>query len=210
MSEFGDSLEAILESDEDLAMMYLTERGMGKLRPMSKHEEVEMLLENYDAQIEDILNRIEELDGKITSTQEFLNISLDSVRNRMMRLDIMLSMAAFALAVGTLIAGIFGMNLLSHFEEGKYACKYFSCIFDDFIVYVVSTFIFSSTVVVFMMILRHSRSLGIFLKHVRVRDAINRSPTEFAQTATNNLHPSQQGFLSKVWDKAKDVSKLVK
>jgi magnesium transporter len=108
-----------------MAQMYLTTfHNTGNERPVTKHEEVEMLLETYYTQLEDNLNRIREVIMNIKSTKEFLQITLDSVRNRMMYIELRLNIGVFALAVGTFIAGLFGMNLMSHMEEKKYGCKY--------------------------------------------------------------------------------------
>ncbi|KAL0477497.1 mitochondrial inner membrane magnesium transporter [Acrasis kona] len=123
--ELHESIENLLQSDEDMASMYLSEKMLyGKSREVNKHEEVEMLLENYYTQLEDILNRIEELKSDIQSTQEFIEICLDSIRNRMIQLELRLSIASLSLTSGTLVAGLFGMNLMSHLENNPFAFYY--------------------------------------------------------------------------------------
>lgn len=81
-----------------------------------------MLLETYYTALEDVITRIQELNNDINSTQEFQQISLDTTRNRMMFLELRIAIAMFSLGVGTLIAGLFGMNLLSKWEEHPTAC----------------------------------------------------------------------------------------
>jgi magnesium transporter len=55
----------------------------------------------------------------LTITQ--VNVNLDIVRNRMLQLDIQLSMATVALSIGGLMAAAFGMNLLTSLEAHPHA-----------------------------------------------------------------------------------------
>ncbi len=48
-------------------------------------------------------------------------MNLDIVRNRMLQLDIQLSMATVALSIGGLVAAAFGMNLLTTLEAQPHA-----------------------------------------------------------------------------------------
>ena len=48
-------------------------------------------------------------------------MNLDIVRNRMLQLDIQLSMATVALSIGGLVAAAFGMNLLTSVETHPHA-----------------------------------------------------------------------------------------
>lgn len=49
--------------------------------------------------------------------QDYLNIELDSHRNQLIQLELLLTAAMFALALVTVIAGIFGMNLNNKHED---------------------------------------------------------------------------------------------
>lgn len=46
-------------SDEDLAAMYLTDKKRGSERQVSDHEELELLLESFAKQSEEICNEAE-------------------------------------------------------------------------------------------------------------------------------------------------------
>jgi magnesium transporter len=48
-------------------------------------------------------------------------VNLDIVRNRMLQLDIQLSMATVSLSIGGLLAAAFGMNLLTTVETHPHA-----------------------------------------------------------------------------------------
>lgn len=48
----------VLSSDEDMSEMYLTERKAGEIRDVANHQEVEILLEGYVKQLEELANDI--------------------------------------------------------------------------------------------------------------------------------------------------------
>ena len=51
------------------------------------------------------------------NTEEFVEIQLDLLRNRVLRFELLLSISTFAVGCGALVTGIFGMNLMSHYED---------------------------------------------------------------------------------------------
>jgi hypothetical protein len=46
-------------TDEDLSAMYLTDKKNGKPRMLSDHDELEILLESFSKQVEEIVNESE-------------------------------------------------------------------------------------------------------------------------------------------------------
>jgi len=57
--EVRGALAQVLESDEDLAGMYLSvQAATGHKRRIDQHEEAEILMENYVAQLDDILSAV--------------------------------------------------------------------------------------------------------------------------------------------------------
>jgi magnesium transporter len=74
-----NALEELLEADDDLSGMYLTEKAEGKTREEDDHTEVEMLLESYHKVADEIVQAAENLVSSIRSTEEmyvFLRPSL--------------------------------------------------------------------------------------------------------------------------------------
>jgi magnesium transporter len=65
-----DALEELLEADDDLTTMYLTERAQGIERKDDDHTEVEMLLESYHKVADEIYQSASELTGAIKSSEE--------------------------------------------------------------------------------------------------------------------------------------------
>lgn len=65
-----DAIDDLLEADDDLAAMYLTERAKGKQRDENDHQEVEMLLESYHKVCDEIVQASGNLVTGIRNTEE--------------------------------------------------------------------------------------------------------------------------------------------
>ncbi|CAM9320049.1 unnamed protein product [Choristocarpus tenellus] len=119
LTEVCKCMNDVLVNDEDMSMMYLTEtlRTEGKPRDPSHHQEVEMLFENYLLQAELLRSDIRDFQDEARNTEEIVEIALDVQRNRILRFELVLSVSAFTVALGALVTGVFGMNLLSGWEE---------------------------------------------------------------------------------------------
>jgi magnesium transporter len=115
------AFEEVLEQDEDLAAMYLTDRKNDVRRQLSDHEELELLFETFSKQVEELVNEAENIHGNVQSTQEIVELILDSNRNALLALDLKVSIGTMGIGMGALMAGLFGMNLTSHMEEHPYA-----------------------------------------------------------------------------------------
>ncbi|WPT14120.1 Magnesium transporter MRS2-3 [Picochlorum sp. SENEW3] len=76
------------------------------------HLEVENLLESYFMQVDAMYDKLVSVGEYIKDTEEYINIELDSSRNRLIRMDIILSVATFAIMPFNLVAGILGENLI--------------------------------------------------------------------------------------------------
>lgn len=65
-----DAIEDLLEADDDLSSMYLTEKKLGKLRDSDDHTDVEMLLESYHKFCDEIVQEAGNLVSGIRNTEE--------------------------------------------------------------------------------------------------------------------------------------------
>ena len=65
-----DAIDDLLEADDDLAAMYLTERAQGLSREDEDHTEVEMLLESYHKVCDEIVQVSGNLVSNIRNTEE--------------------------------------------------------------------------------------------------------------------------------------------
>lgn len=65
-----DAIDDLLEADDDLASMYLTEKAQGIEREEDDHNEVEMLLESYYKVCDEIVQVSANLVSNIRNTEE--------------------------------------------------------------------------------------------------------------------------------------------
>lgn len=65
-----DAIDDLLDADDDLAAMYLTERARGVTREEEEHTEVEMLLESYHKVCDEIVQVSGNLVSNIRNTEE--------------------------------------------------------------------------------------------------------------------------------------------
>ncbi|EAW08849.1 CorA family magnesium transporter [Aspergillus clavatus NRRL 1] len=112
-----DAIDDLLEADDDLTAMYLTERANGVEREEDDHQEVEMLLESYHKVCDEIVQASGNLVTSIRNTEEVVKAILDANRNSLMLLDLKFSIGTLGLATGTLFSALYGMNLKNFIEE---------------------------------------------------------------------------------------------
>ncbi|KAJ3503015.1 hypothetical protein NM208_g16602 [Fusarium decemcellulare] len=112
-----DAIDDLLEADDDLAAMYLTEKAHDLFRGMDDHTEVEMLLESYHKLTDEIVQEAGNLVSGIRNTEDIVRAILDANRNALMLLELKFSVGTLGLAMGTFIAGLYGMNLENFIEE---------------------------------------------------------------------------------------------
>nr|AET35420.1 MrsB [Syzygites megalocarpus] len=116
-----DALEEVLDNDEDLAAMYLTDKKNGKYRESHDHAEVELLLEAYYKQTEEIAAKASTLRQHMRSTEEIVQLILDVSRNSLMWYDIRLTIITLSATIVSGYGALFGMNLRNYFEDDPYA-----------------------------------------------------------------------------------------
>ena len=107
----------MLDDEEDVRGMMLSRPAAAPLDEVEEAEdEVENLLEYYLQRCETCHGEAERLLENSRDLEESISVSLSARRFEVNKLELMLSIATFATAVGALVAGIFGMNLRNRFE----------------------------------------------------------------------------------------------
>ncbi|CAH0517208.1 unnamed protein product [Peronospora belbahrii] len=128
MNEFESQVDGVrrvlmelLDNEEDLRLLYLTKlhEDPSLLTDLYSFdsEEAEVLIENYLQDIFSTRTKADLMQHRITNTESLVMLKLDSMRNYLLRVDLVFSLATIGLSVGTLLAGVFGMNLASGVEE---------------------------------------------------------------------------------------------
>lgn len=106
-------LQTVLDEDEDMAGMYLTEmhKNPDVVRNPIDHDEAEMLLESYLQVVDDLTSKAELLNRAIDDTENLIEIHLDTMQNQLLLVNLLFSVVSTILGFGTMVTGIFGMNL---------------------------------------------------------------------------------------------------
>ncbi|XP_009630046.1 magnesium transporter MRS2-11, chloroplastic isoform X1 [Nicotiana tomentosiformis] len=86
-----------------------------------EEEEIEMLLENYLQRCESCHGQAERLLDSAKEMEDSIAVNLSSRRLEVSRFELILQVGTFCVAVGAMVAGIFGMNLRSYLEEHVFA-----------------------------------------------------------------------------------------
>ncbi|KAF1823430.1 cora-domain-containing protein [Dissoconium aciculare CBS 342.82] len=115
-----DAIDDLLEADDDLAAMYLTEKAEGIEREDDNHEEIELLLESYHKVADEIVQISSNLVSAIRNTEEIVRAILDANRNSLMLLDLKFSIGTLGISAGMFIAALYGMNLENFIEESPW------------------------------------------------------------------------------------------
>jgi magnesium transporter len=69
------ALHTVLEADDDMAAMYLSDKAAGKPRAEADHAEMELLLENYYAASGEVVEKAEEILSDVEYTHDTSVIS---------------------------------------------------------------------------------------------------------------------------------------
>lgn len=113
-----DELEQLTENDEDMADLYLTEKNKGTpLSSTDDHSSVEIMLESYLNQCDEIVQSAETLVSNIKNTEEIINIVLDANRNNLMLLELKFQIGMLGLSAGSVVSAVYGMNLKNYIED---------------------------------------------------------------------------------------------
>ncbi|VEU23171.1 DEKNAAC104077 [Brettanomyces naardenensis] len=83
--------------------------------------DIEMLLEAYYQQCDEIVQQAETLINDIKSTEEIVNIILDANRNSLMVYELKITIYTLGFTMATLMPAFYGMNLKNYMEESPLA-----------------------------------------------------------------------------------------
>jgi hypothetical protein len=109
------------------ALSSWTSSRSGEKVAFVRHEYVEVLLGVYARQLNTVLMEISYLLQRIQSKQEFLALAMSAFRNRMIWMNLSVSVIGLSFGAATTVAGFFGMNLLTGLETSPYAFLYVVC-----------------------------------------------------------------------------------
>ncbi|XP_073128889.1 magnesium transporter MRS2-4-like [Henckelia pumila] len=120
-----DEIEHLLDDNENMAQLQLTQKSesmaaadhlssrkiCGSLLSNYHVEDLEMLLEAYFTQLDGTHNKIISVREYINETEDYVYIQLDSRRNELIQMQLVLRTTSLCLSVGVLLTGIFSLNI---------------------------------------------------------------------------------------------------
>eukprot|EP00559_Dactyliosolen_fragilissimus_P008580 CAMPEP_0184872332 /NCGR_PEP_ID=MMETSP0580-20130426/41231_1 /TAXON_ID=1118495 /ORGANISM="Dactyliosolen fragilissimus" /LENGTH=727 /DNA_ID=CAMNT_0027375119 /DNA_START=69 /DNA_END=2249 /DNA_ORIENTATION=+ len=127
---FVRAMNLILNNDEDMALMNLSRlitHPERFIQPVSQNvlteesDEPELILEVYLQQALSEVNALELIKGKILSTEELVSLKMDVIRNRILYVNLLVSVASLCVACASFVGSIMGMNLINHAETSANA-----------------------------------------------------------------------------------------
>mmetsp|Transcript_13618 Transcript_13618/g.49508 ORF Transcript_13618/g.49508 Transcript_13618/m.49508 type:complete len:687 (+) Transcript_13618:291-2351(+) len=98
--------------DKELEDEYKEYSKLGTNEPM-------LLLDHYVQECEDYVNRIELLQKSIETTEDYIRLGLDTVRNNLLKADLVFNAVSVAIGIGGVIAGTLGINLHNGYEKSS-------------------------------------------------------------------------------------------
>ncbi|CAH0485066.1 unnamed protein product [Peronospora farinosa] len=114
-------LMMLLDNEENLRLLFLTklynEPNLLSDLWSIDGEEIEVLIENYLQDIFSTRTKSELLQHRISNAESLVMMQLDSMRNYLLGVDLIVSIVVISISIGTFITGIFGMNLHSGLES---------------------------------------------------------------------------------------------
>ena len=129
---FVQSMNRILDEDEDMALMNLSRLQTHPERfmyPVSaevleeESDEPELILESYLQEGLSLVNVLDSIQGQIDTAAELVDQRLDSVRNRILMANMVLTAMSVALSAASLVGSLFGMNVPVPYEEDESAFR---------------------------------------------------------------------------------------
>jgi magnesium transporter len=125
---FVRALNNILDEEEDMALMNLSRlitHPERFIQPVSQDilneesDEPELILEAHLQQALSEVNALELLKGQILNTEELVSLQMDTIRNRLLYINTVVSLASLSVAMASMIGSVFGMNLINHLEDDE-------------------------------------------------------------------------------------------
>ena len=112
--ELQETLTDLLNDDEAIDELVLANKDF-------EDDDLESILENILEQVMEISHDIHKEKENIDDTQEIVTLKMATIRNSVIQVDLLVSVAMFILSFGTLVAGFFGMNLHNSLEGSTFA-----------------------------------------------------------------------------------------
>lgn len=127
VKEAREAIAEVADNNAILAAVCLTEGATALDWSTTSHKPLHMqtahmriaaaLLESYERQVQSVEGALKEMVENMDSTRDVWAMQLDTIRNRIIRVELLVAVASFSLMMSTVPASFFGMNLTSGLED---------------------------------------------------------------------------------------------
>ncbi|EUD64999.1 hypothetical protein C922_04627 [Plasmodium inui San Antonio 1] len=129
VNSFIKAFHEISENNADLKKMELTRCYFNPINgeednKESTNQDLQMLFEYFDQELHQIHDQVKHLYELMQNLENKMASDLSLSRNNLIRMDIVISLINSGFGIGTLITGVFGMNLKIKLEEHEFAFVY--------------------------------------------------------------------------------------
>ncbi|GAW83250.1 CorA-like Mg2+ transporter protein [Plasmodium gonderi] len=129
VNSFIKAFHEISENNADLKKMELTKSYFNPMsgeedNKESTNQDLQMLLEYFDQELHQIHDQVKHLYELMLNLENKMVSDLSLSRNNLIRMDIVISLINSGFGIGTLITGVFGMNLKIKLEQHEFAFVY--------------------------------------------------------------------------------------
>ncbi|KMZ90403.1 hypothetical protein PVMG_03253 [Plasmodium vivax Mauritania I] len=129
VNSFIKAFHEISENNADLKKMELTKCYFNPINGEEDNKEatnqdLQMLLEYFDQELHQIHDQVKHLYELMQNLENKMVSDLSLSRNNLIRMDIVISLINSGFGIGTLITGVFGMNLKIKLEQHEFAFVY--------------------------------------------------------------------------------------
>ncbi|KMZ77791.1 hypothetical protein PVIIG_00479 [Plasmodium vivax India VII] len=129
VNSFIKAFHEISENNADLKKMELTKCYFNPINGEEDNKEatnqdLQMLLEYFDQELHQIHDKVKHLYELMQNLENKMVSDLSLSRNNLIRMDIVISLINSGFGIGTLITGVFGMNLKIKLEQHEFAFVY--------------------------------------------------------------------------------------
>jgi magnesium transporter len=129
---FCRAIDMVLEDYEDMTLMNLSRLLTHPdrfIQPVSQaildeeSDEPELILEAHVQRGNTLSNALSLVGGQISTTEDYAARKSDTIRNRLLYINMLISIMSLAVAMASFIGSIFGMNVPNDYEDSERAFR---------------------------------------------------------------------------------------
>jgi len=123
---FTRGMNEVLDDNKQMALMNLSRlikypekfvQPVSDAMLQAESDEPELILESFIQDALSIVNELDLIKKQIGTTEEQISMQMNAIRNRLLYINTLLSVASLVVGVGSFVGSLFGMNFINGFEN---------------------------------------------------------------------------------------------